>query len=132
MDKVKELRWDPRFDVLRVNKAEGDWQTMCYDTLAKKLEKYVGKEIELPDLEPLEQFASPRRSLKGPFLLTKSRYTVFKNFVKVMSGRDVDEGLIFVGPDGIGKSALMYFLACVHFVNGCPLVYIVRVFHVPT
>ena len=90
------------------------------------LKKCVGTMLDVPDLVTLtESHIMPKRGFEGKFFLSQQRYDILYECVTVMDSPS-GEGMVFSAGHGVGKSALCYFLACFHFVNSSPLLYIVR------
>jgi DNA replication protein DnaC len=57
---------------------------------------------------------------KENFFLSQQRFQILKEVIEKPSA-----GLLLVGPHGVGKSSLTYFVACYAWLNRFPLIYIV-------
>lgn len=110
LNKVAQSREDTTFDYLR-----------DLDKDLSSLEKQIGKFIPLPIFGGKESPFVPKDfDTKENFFLSKQRFQIFKEVVKESSA-----GLLFVGPHGVGKSYLTYFIASYAWINKFPLIYIV-------
>jgi hypothetical protein len=86
--------------------------------------------VEVPDLKSFgtDEFAAKDYAL-APALVTDCRRGALWEFARAIFRDRVTSTrlLALAGPQGVGKSYLAQLLASTHFVNGGPLVYIVRV-----
>ena len=114
--KVKELNKEP--------KSRNDTDFLYLKGLEKdlsSLEKQIGKFIPLPVFGGKESPYVPKDfDPKENFFLSEQRFQILQEVIKKSSA-----GLLFVGPHGVGKSYLTYFIACYAWINRCPLIYIV-------
>jgi hypothetical protein len=110
LNKVPETRSDVTFDYLRGLEKD-----------LSRLEKNIGKFISLPIFGGKESPYVPKDfDPKENFFLSEQRFEILKEVVAESSA-----GLLFVGPHGVGKSSLAYFVACYAWLNRFPLIYIV-------
>jgi hypothetical protein len=110
LNKVPETRNDATFDYLRGLEKD-----------LSRLEKNIGKFIPLPIFGGKESPHVPKDfDPKENFFLSEQRFQILKEIVAESSA-----GLLFVGPHGVGKSSLTYFVACYAYMNSFPMIYIV-------
>ena len=110
LNKVPESRKDIAFEYLR-----------GIDKDLSPLEKQVGKFIPLPIFGGKESPYVPKDfDPKENFFLSEQWFQILKEIIAETSA-----GLLFVGPHGVGKSSLTYFVACYAYMNCFPLIYIV-------
>jgi hypothetical protein len=110
LNKVPETRNDVTFEYLRGLEKD-----------LSRLEKNIGKFISLPIFGGKESPYVPKDfDPKENFFLSEQRFEILKEVVAESSA-----GLLFVGPHGVGKSSLAYFVACYAWLNRFPLIYIV-------
>ena len=105
---------DPKFDLLR---------SQNFDSL---LQASIGKFIELPRISSLfsgyPKDMNPKKDSSFRILLTQQRFDLLKEF-KDRQGRN--QGYVFSGPHGIGKSIEGYIFASYGYINKLPTLYLV-------
>jgi hypothetical protein len=88
------------------------------------LEKLIGKFIPLPIFGGEScQYVPKDFCPQENFFLSEQRFRILKDVIT-----ESQEGYLFVGPHGVGKSFLAYFVACYAWINHFPLIYIVCLF----
>jgi hypothetical protein len=110
LNKIPKSRKDVAFEYLRGLERD-----------LSPLEKQVGKFIPLPIFGGKESPYVPKDfDPKENFFFSEQRFEILKEIIAESSA-----GLLFVGPHGVGKSSLTYFVACYAYMNSFPLIYIV-------
>ncbi len=110
LNKVLDSRKDVNFEYLR-----------GLEKNLSPLEQKIGNFIPLPIFGGKESPYVPKDfDPKENFFLSQQRFEILKEVVT-----EISAGLLFVGPHGVGKSSLTYFVACYAYLNSFPLIYIV-------